>query len=128
MRIFIIDDDNDLLFLAKYYFQRKQWQVATADNCNCIMETIGAAKPDIIIMDNNVPDEGGIKATQKIKSLYKDIPVIFCSANNNIHTLAGEAGADAYIAKPFELKTLEQMAKDVAAQNKIIAGRVGNLE
>jgi DNA-binding response OmpR family regulator len=115
MRILIVDDDNDTLFLAKFYFQRKGWQVATADNCSHIVETIAITKPDVVIMDNSVPDIGGIAATQKIKSNY-NIPVIFCSANNNIETLTTEAGADIYIRKPFEITALELMAKNMTGE------------
>jgi two-component system cell cycle response regulator DivK len=116
MRILIVDDDNDTLFLAKFYFQRRGWQVATADNCSHIMETIAAAKPDVIVMDNSVPDEGGIVTTQKIKSIYNSIPVIFCSANNNIELITEEAGADTYIRKPFDISRLEQMAIHITGE------------
>ena len=60
-------------------------------------------------MDNWIPDTGGIIATQTIKSqpdLMK-IPVIYFSANNDIESLAKQAGADTYLEKPFDLTELE---------------------
>jgi two-component system cell cycle response regulator DivK len=60
-------------------------------------------------MDNWIPDTGGIIATQTIKSQtdLKDIPVIYFSANNDIQSLAKQAGADTYLEKPFDLAELE---------------------
>jgi two-component system cell cycle response regulator DivK len=67
--------------------------------------------PAVILMDNWIPDEGGIIATQRIKSneILKDIPVIYFSANSDIESLTRSAGADAYLAKPFDLEDLERV-------------------
>ena len=66
--------------------------------------------PDIILMDNWLPDVGGIEATQELKKhpMYKDIPVIYFSANNDIKALAETAGAESYLAKPFDIDELEE--------------------
>lgn len=67
--------------------------------------------PDVILMDNWIPDDGGIVATQKLKSdeVLKEIPVIYFSANSEIELLANKAGAEAYLPKPFDLDDLEQI-------------------
>ena len=115
MRVFIVEDDNDLVYLTKFYFQRKGWQVETADNWSNLVETISAAQPDVIIMDNSIPG-GGIAATQKIKSKHSSLPVIYCSGNNNIEILTEAAGADTFIKKPFDISGLEQLAKRIALE------------
>lgn len=69
-------------------------------------------------MDNWIPDEGGILATRKLKAFeqLKDIPVVYFSANSDIQTLAAEAGADSYLAKPFDLDDLTN-AVNTAVRN-----------
>jgi two-component system cell cycle response regulator DivK len=59
-------------------------------------------------MDNWIPEEGGILATQKIKNTpgISDLPIIYFSANSDIRLLAEQAGADHYLAKPFDLDDL----------------------
>ena len=47
---------------------------------------------------------------------YKNIPVIYFSANNDVATLAQEAGADTYLAKPFDLDQLEDLLSNVLQQ------------
>ena len=66
--------------------------------------------PDVILMDNWIPDDGGIIATQTLKKQedLKHIPVIYFSANSDIQLLASHAGAETYLAKPFDLEELER--------------------
>ncbi|HUS02323.1 MAG TPA: response regulator [Chitinophagaceae bacterium] len=111
--ILILDDDEDTLFLFKHILKNNEWQVNTLPHCNDILENIEAYNPDLIIMDNSIPDEGGLAATRKIKEsdTYKNIPVIFSSANFYIEDIAKSAGADAYIKKPFEITELRKQVK-----------------
>jgi CheY-like chemotaxis protein len=73
--------------------------------------------PNVILMDNWIPDAGGVKATQQIKNdfMLKDIPVIFFSANDRVQDLAIEAGADFYLQKPFEIEELETVVSKAVA-------------
>ena len=110
-RILIFDDDADILDILKYLLADNGWDVHTRSNCNDLLEAVEACEPDIILKDNWIPDMGGIVATQTLKNneRYRGIPVIYFSANNNIELLADEAGADAWLAKPFDLNDLEIM-------------------
>ncbi len=108
-QLIIFDDDEDLLFICKYYFEGKGWRVNTFNNCENIISKLSAITPGVIIMDNWIPDTGGIIATQTLKKdeRLKNIPVIYFSANNEIEVLAAKAGADNHIQKPFQLDELE---------------------
>ncbi len=110
-RILIFDDDADILEILTYLLSEKGWIVHTRTHCNNITETMNECLPDLILMDNWIPDQGGIKATQALKNNedFRNIPVIYFSANSDIQKLAEEAGADAWLAKPFDLQELEDM-------------------
>ncbi|PWG79484.1 response regulator [Pararcticibacter amylolyticus] len=110
-RILIFDDDADILEILTYLLNEKGWDVHTRANCNDILSIVEECRPDVILMDNWIPDAGGIIATRTVKSSdeLRDIPVIYFSANNDIEKLAAEAGADAWLAKPFDLDELEQL-------------------
>ena len=114
-RILICDDDVDILSICTYILEEQGWQVHTRTNCNNILEVLSEVKPQVILMDNWIPETGGIRATQIIKSVdeFKNIPVIYFSANNDIKSLANEAGADTYLAKPFDIEELEQVISSV---------------
>ena len=108
-RILIFDDDADILSICTYIMEEQGWEVHTSQHCNNIDTTVRNIKPSVILMDNWIPDSGGVIATQTLKSQsdLKDIPVIYFSANNDIQTLAKQAGADTYLEKPFDLNELE---------------------
>ena len=111
--ILSLDDDEDTLFLFKHILKNNEWHIDTLQHCNDILENIEAYNPDLIIMDNSIPDEGGLAATRKIKQsdTYKNIPVIFSSANLEIEAIAELAGADAYLRKPFEIRELKEQVR-----------------
>ena len=66
-------------------------------------------------MDNWIPDDGGVTATQKLKGTkaLQHIPIIYFSANSDIQSLASQAGAETFLAKPFDLEELEQVINRV---------------
>lgn len=114
-KIIIFDDDDDILSICSYILQEQGWEVHTFTDCNDIAERVTTIYPDVIMMDNWIPDAGGIIATQTLKQSedLKDIPVIYFSANSDIQLLANHAGAETYLAKPFDLDDLEKVINKV---------------
>lgn len=114
-QIMIFDDDADILSICSYILQLKGWEVHTQTNCNNIIEVVEKIRPDVIVMDNWIPDTGGIVATQKIKAheILKNIPVIYFSANHDVSNLARQAGTDYYLAKPFDIQQFEDLIEEV---------------
>lgn len=118
-RIMIFDDDTDILSICSYILQLQGWEVHTQANCNNILKVIEDVKPDVIVMDNWIPDTGGIVATQTIKAheAFKHIPVIYFSANHDIKNLARQAGTEYYLAKPFDIQQFEDLIQHVVEAN-----------
>ncbi|HWZ04715.1 MAG TPA: response regulator [Mucilaginibacter sp.] len=118
-KIVIFDDDEDILSICSFILEEQGWTVYAYTDCNKITEKISAVLPDIIIMDNWIPDDGGIIATQTLKKneLLKNIPVIYFSANSDIEQLASHAGAETYLAKPFDLEDLEMVINRVLVKS-----------
>jgi two-component system cell cycle response regulator DivK len=114
-KIVIFDDDEDILSICIYILEEQGWKVYPFTNCNDIVERITSIMPQVILMDNWIPDDGGIIATQTLKKNpdLKDIPVIYFSANSDIQLLADHAGAESYLAKPFDLEELERVISRV---------------
>jgi len=110
-KVFIFDDNKDILELCTLILEGAGYETKTSSTSNHIIEQVANYEPDVILMDNWLPDVGGIEATQELKRhpLYKDIPVIYFSANNDIKTLAETAGAESYLAKPFDIDQLEEI-------------------
>ncbi len=114
-KIAIFDDDEDILSICRYIMEEFGWQVFTFQDCNDVLRKMEQVNPDVILMDNWIPDEGGIAATRTLKSsaTFAHIPVIYFSANSQVDQLAAEAGAETYIAKPFDLEELTRKVMQV---------------
>lgn len=115
-KILILDDDAQILSVCEYILQELGYEVFTDTNCNLIIDKVKNVNPDVILMDNWIPDTGGKQATQLLKANPETnkIPVIYFSANTDIKKLAGEAGADFYLSKPFDITELENAVAKLA--------------
>lgn len=112
-KVFVFDDNRDILDLCTFILEDAGYEIKTSESANDIEKQVAAYMPDIIFMDNWLPDLGGIQATKAIKSNpdLRHIPVIYFSANNDISALADEAGADSYLSKPFDIASLEEIVR-----------------
>ena len=113
-RVLVCDDDISISeVVAIVLTDSKLAEVYTLPDCDNIIQQIETIRPSVIFMDDKIPTDGGIKATQLIKNHpeYKHIPVIYFTANNDIHLLAEKAGANYTLAKPFNISQLEEVVQ-----------------
>jgi CheY-like chemotaxis protein len=128
-RVMIFDDDADLLEVCSLVLRSKNYEVHGSNKCNEILSEVKSFSPNVILMDNWIPDSGGVKATQMLKDdpELRSIPVIFFSANDKVRDLFLEAGADFYLQKPFEIDDLENaVSKAVAIHRQSQPVKAGN--
>jgi len=110
-KVIIFDDDEDILSICTYVLEEQGWEVHTFTNCNSVTERVAEICPDVILMDNRIPDSGGVEATKQLKNddTLKNIPVVYFSADSDIQSLAAFAGAEEFLAKPFDLHEMEKI-------------------
>lgn len=109
-KILIFDDDRSILEVISIIFEENGYEVEISETSHDIIQKVSTFRPDVILMDNWIPNIGGVEATKLLKSNneFKDIPVIYVTANSDIKTLAKSAQADDFVAKPFNLEDLEE--------------------
>ena len=112
-KVFIFDDNEELLELCTIILEDIGCRIKTSVTSNNIVQQVSEFMPDIIFMDNWLPDISGVEATRLLKAdvLLQHIPVIYFSANNKVSELAKEAGADDYLSKPCDISALENIVK-----------------
>ncbi|HEX3768407.1 MAG TPA: response regulator, partial [Puia sp.] len=67
-RVMIFDDDADLLEVCSIVLKSKNYSVIGLNKCNDIIHEVKSFSPNVILMDNWIPDVGGVKATQLLKN------------------------------------------------------------
>ena len=78
-KILIFDDDTTLLELISIIFKDGGYEVDISQTSHNILEKVSEFHPDIILMDNWIPNIGGIEATKLLKSneQFRNIPVLY---------------------------------------------------
>jgi len=114
-RILVIDDDDDILEILNIVFQENGYEIVLS-NSGEAAEHIRVINPDIVLLDVRIvgSPKTGAEICKEIKSQYdiKHLPVMLISAETDLSIIAGECGADAYIAKPFDIFDLISQVKE----------------
>jgi CheY-like chemotaxis protein len=118
-KILVFDDNKEILELCVYILEDAGYNIKTSDTALDVENQVNEFMPDLILMDNWLGEYGGVEATLKIKqnAFLEKIPVIYFSANNDISVLAKQAGADAYLSKPFDIVDLETIVSKYINKN-----------
>lgn len=108
MKLFLLEDDYLLNKSISLYFKAKGWEVASFDNGLCALHAIHGDY-DVMILDIDVPDLGGIDLLGEIRKLYSSRAIIMISATIDIEMIskAYTAGCSDYMKKPFDIRELE---------------------
>ena len=108
MKVLIFEDDRDTMEVCKIILRKKGYEVEGYTYISDPVRQVKNASPDVILMDNLMPEIGGCAATKILKKNCETacIPVILFSTVSNIKDIAKECGADRYLLKPFELTDL----------------------
>jgi DNA-binding response OmpR family regulator len=110
-RIIFVDDDPDTLDAFKLIFDPEEFEVIMYSNGNAILEN-QAVIPDLYILDKQISGVDGLDICRFLKEQpgTSHIPVIILSASPYIKQLAGAAGANDVLEKPFSIKNLRNIA------------------
>jgi two-component system alkaline phosphatase synthesis response regulator PhoP/OmpR family response regulator RpaB len=113
-RILVVDDDRDIVQTIKGNLELDGYEVLTALDGYTCLRMVREKRPDLIILDLNLPDIDGIKACQIIRREF-DFPIIMLTAREGISdkVLGLECGADDYIVKPFNYLELSARIKAI---------------
>jgi len=102
--VFVVDDNKGNLIACKNILQ-PHYEIYPAQSAEKMFELLGHIKPDLILLDVEMPDVSGHDAAKKLKSNdeHKKIPIVFLSArSDSTSELEGfNLGALDYIHKPF---------------------------
>ena len=117
-RILVIEDDSILRRLLANTLTPEGYEVIQAFNASLGLDACRREKPDLIVLDVNLPDGDGIDVCRKIKDdpAIRHIPILIMTgeATQVEKRMEGlEAGADDYILKPFSPKELLSRLRNV---------------
>ncbi|MCK4977948.1 MAG: response regulator [Anaerolineales bacterium] len=120
--ILYIEDNPDNRLLVRRILQAEDYTVLDADNANQALEILQGQRPDLILMDINLPEIDGYALTTQLKDQpgMRDIPIIALTANvmKGDRERTMEAGCDGYIQKPVDVDKLPHQIASYLEQER----------
>lgn len=107
-KVLIIDDEIDLCLLLKSYFLRKNYEVYLSHTLEDGVSFIKALKPDIVFLDNNLPDGTGWNAAPHVVKDFPNIQIVLISAFHPTLPNMPENADYRIIEKPISLNDLDK--------------------
>lgn len=112
--ILVIDDDPDIIQTIKGNLLLDGYGVLTAADGRSGLDVVKRERPDLIVLDLNLPDIDGIKLCEVIRR-ESDCPIVMLSARDGVSdkVLGLQCGADDYMVKPFNYLELSARIKAI---------------
>lgn len=115
-KVLVVEDNEQNRYLMQYMLEQSGYEVILASSGKEAVSLIAQEKPDLILMDIQLPDMDGLEVTRRIRASEADanIPIIavtsFAMCGDRENALA--AGCNGYIEKPINPETfLGEIAK-----------------
>ncbi len=135
MRILVVDDDPIGSRMVQFLLTEQGYAVDLVDNSRGALALIEKRRPDLLLLDVNLPPFSGFDLYERMRERGVDLPVIFVTAKgeveDRVHGL--RLGADDYICKPFQpaeltarveavLRRYQKTTSDSQAQELLACG------
>jgi len=118
--ILVVDDDEMNLRMAEFILQQEGYRIFKAESGMECLNYLKDNRPDLILLDIEMPVMNGIKTLEIIKENpdFDEIPVMFLTAAADVETVveAGVLGVVDYIKKPFFPDELVKRVKNALAE------------
>ncbi len=116
--LLIVDDDKRIRELLSRYLTGEGFRVTVAGDADEARRKLQGLDFDLIVMDVMMPGETGLQLTQSLRAI-RSIPIIMLTAlTETTARIEGlEAGADDYLAKPFEPRELVLRVNNILKRN-----------
>ncbi len=121
--VFICEDDENLNLLLYHNISQWGYDVHTFFDGEKILSEIQNRRPDVVVLDINLPIKNGVTVLEESRKLYPNLPVIIVSGQGKVTTALDvmKLGAYDYLPKPIDLERLELLLRNAAKQSELWA-------
>jgi two-component system OmpR family response regulator len=108
-KVLIIEDEADMCLLLNIILNGKEMELDHVKSLAAARSYLQEALPDLVLLDNKLPDGFGVDFISFIKKNYPSVKVIMISGfDPSMSDIALENGADTFLKKPFSREQLYQ--------------------
>ncbi|AZQ53456.1 response regulator [Burkholderia cenocepacia] len=123
IRILLVEDDVPLSALIADYLRKHHYQVDTLFDGAGAVPAIVASRPDLVLLDVNLPGKDGFEICREARMHYDGIVIMVTGRDEPFDELLGlELGADDFLRKPVEPRLLLARIKAQLRRTRVPAG------
>ncbi len=115
-RVLVVDDDEVILGAVAGILGQEGYRVDTATNGSEALEAIERTHPDLVLLDMRMPVLDGWAFARTLRERAIDLRIVVMTAAQDARRWAEEIGANAYLAKPFDLDDLIAIVERACAE------------
>ena len=119
-KILIIEDEPHIVEAVKFLFQREGWDCAVQADGALAVETVSNSNPDLIILDQMLPNKSGIDIVKELRQVAssQNVPILMLTAKGQARDkqMAQLAGVSSFMTKPFANGELVEEARQLLAE------------
>jgi two-component system, OmpR family, response regulator len=115
-RILIVDDDSQICESLCKLFRSEGYEVDLAAEAHGTLKKFIAQRPDLVLLDLNLPGSGGWDIFGALTLLDSFVPIIVITARQNQAQFAFEAGVGALMEKPLDVALLLKTIAELIAE------------
>ena len=109
-KILIVDDEEDICYFLSRNLSKRGFQTTISNSLAEAQKQLDLIRPDIVLLDNHLPDGRGIDFVKKINYRYPDLKIIMITAHDSPEdrSKAYSNGIKYFLSKPFSIAMLNQ--------------------
>jgi CheY-like chemotaxis protein len=112
-RILIVDDEEAIRLLYREEFTEDGYAVDLAADGVEALRRIQEVRPDLMVVDLRMPHMDGIELLARTRDLYRDLPIVICTAYGDFKSDFGTWASDAFVTKSADLNELKGRVREL---------------
>ncbi len=114
--ILVVDDEEAIRLLYQEELREAGYRVNVAASGEEALRMVHQARPDLMTIDIKMPGMDGIDLLRRVRELYRDLPIIICTAYGNFKLDFGTWASDAYLTKSADLTELKRKIQELLGE------------
>lgn len=121
-KVLIIEDEGDMCLLLNIILQDEEHEVDHVKNLHLAAQYLQTEKPEVVLLDNKLPDGFGVDFIRIVKKLSPSSGIIMLTGYDaSAGDVAIENGADLFLTKPFTREQLTSAVNGLLNKEKTLA-------